>query len=159
MGIFATPITSYIGSRYNKAKIIATCTIFYSIGCILFTMPYFFSERYSLVKGSSPLRNVSLTSDVTPVGLSVYDLYDLCKTEIEPSSLVHLNHRSAEKEAGGKTANCTRNTELNQWPFIAFIVSQTLLSLGAAPLLPLGITYLCDHLEKRMKNPSIYTGV
>jgi hypothetical protein len=48
MSIFSTPLISYFGSRYNKAKIIAVCSFLYSFGSIVFTFPYFFGDRYSV---------------------------------------------------------------------------------------------------------------
>lgn len=163
MAIVSTPITSYIGSRYNKARIISICAIVYAIGCGLFTLPFFLSGRYSLVKLSQlALRNMS-TSNIlaAEASLNSSDYYDLCKSNIitNVTNLVSFKiTRSGASEPVSAGDTCSRNETLYQWPFIVFILAQLLLSWGAAPLLPLGITYMTENLDKKKKNPSLYTG-
>jgi len=55
MNLFATPLVSYFGSRYNKAKIIAVCSLIYAFGCIVFTFPYFFSDKYTVYGNNSDI--------------------------------------------------------------------------------------------------------
>lgn len=161
MAIVSTPITSYIGSRYNKARIISICAILYAIGCGLFTLPFFFGGRYSLIKPSQlALRNMSTSNTLAAeASLNSSDYYDLCKSNIitNVTNLVY-NTRSGASERVSAEDTCSRNQTLYQWPFIVFILAQLLLSWGAAPLLPLGITYMTENLEKKKKNPSLYTG-
>lgn len=46
MSVFSLPIVSYIGSKYNKPRIIAIFSIIYSIGAILFIFPFFLHSKY-----------------------------------------------------------------------------------------------------------------
>jgi hypothetical protein len=46
MSVFSLPIVSYIGSKYNKPRIIAILSIIYSIGAILFIFPFFLHSKY-----------------------------------------------------------------------------------------------------------------
>ena len=48
MSVFATPVISYIGSRFNKARIIGICGFSYVIGAIVFILPYYLGPKYTV---------------------------------------------------------------------------------------------------------------
>jgi hypothetical protein len=47
MSLFSLPIVSYLGSKFSKPKIISICSILFSIGAVLFTLPFFIDSHYS----------------------------------------------------------------------------------------------------------------
>jgi predicted MFS family arabinose efflux permease len=53
MSVFATPIVSYIGSRYNKARTIGICGFSYVVGSVLFALPFYLSPKYSIGSSSA----------------------------------------------------------------------------------------------------------
>ena len=48
MSLFALPVVSYIGSKYNKPRIISILSFVYCIGAILFIFPFFFDTKYTV---------------------------------------------------------------------------------------------------------------
>jgi len=161
MAIFATPLISYFGSRYNKARIISICNILFSFGCLVFTLPYFFGSRYSL--NNSPQAQASFLNSSSSL-LNTSGLVDLCKSkEVLPLPVdslnlnISLNREATISEDELMNSTCYRSLVAGQWPIYAFIGGQLLMSWGIAPLFPLGITYICDNLDEHRH--SMYTGM
>jgi len=161
MAIFATPLISYFGSRYNKARIISICNILFSFGCLVFTLPYFFGSRYSI--NNSPQTQASFLNSSSSL-LNTSGLVDLCKSkEVLPLPVDSFNlNISQTREATISedelmNSTCYRSLVAGQWPIYAFIGGQLLMSWGIAPLFPLGITYICDNLDEHRH--SVYTGM
>lgn len=171
MGVFATPLVSYIGSKYNKCRIIGICGIFYVFGSVIYTLPYFLGEKY-VIKGYNPTNLNSSSSQLTVQDQQLNNI-EVCKIKpqqikqttstrvilTENSSIVFnwtdLSLNSSSSENSQDPLSCNRDFA-NQWPYYVFIIGQLFMSIGAAPLFSLGITYLCDNLEER-KHAS-YTG-
>ena len=98
MGVFATPIISYVGTRFNKARVLAICNMLFACGCIVFTLPYFFGERYTIsgtnsTSASSYLSINSTTSFQNQSSFSTINLvyYDLCIPAIKNNQTI-LNY-------------------------------------------------------------------
>jgi MFS family permease len=170
MGVLATPIVSYIGSRYNKCRVIGMCGFSYALGCAVFTFPYFFSTRYSIVSigisSSSSLNDNSFNSS------NWYNNVDICEysdnitnftTTIAPSTVSSFNQTglfttsspASSTDAAAQTAYCIRDAS-NSWQYYLFIVGQCFMSIGIAPLFSLGVVYLCDNLDE--SKHALYTG-
>lgn len=152
MSIFSTPLVSYFGSRYNKAKIISICSFLYSFGSIIFTFPYFFGERYSvysnLTQGSL---NSTYFATCRPTNtLQVFSLMNRTNS----ISYLAISTTTTTTMNTAKT-NCVRNLS-DEWPYYMFILGQLLMSWGISPLFSLGITYLTENTEE--KYHAIYTG-
>lgn len=130
IGVITIPLISYIGSNYNRAKIVAIGSFLFSIGNIIFILPY-------LINGYN---NSQINNNITNETIN-----DLCinnKSNIE----IKLN------------LNLIRNSIiLNQpeWTYYTFILSMIIMSIGSSPFYTLGITYLTDHLKK--SDQPIYT--
>ncbi len=143
MNLFATPLVSYFGSRYNKAKIIAVCSLIYAFGCIVFTFPYFFSEKYTIY------------GNISDILLNT--TYDACKPIIinnNVKSTTSTNSYLTSIKTLNNTQPCSKISE--DWPYYIFIAGQLLMSWGIAPLFSLGITYLTENTEE--KYHAFYTG-
>jgi len=132
---------------------------------LVFTLPYFFGARYSLINLSQP-QTVSMTQTSSLVNDS--GIIDLCKSknifEFKNTSSVNLNSSMTRDTKETSVLNdefmnstCYRSLVESQWPIYAFIGGQLLMSWGIAPLFPLGITYVCDNLDENRH--SIYTGM
>lgn len=149
MGVFATPLVSYFGSRYNKAKIIAVCSFLYAFGSIVFTFPYFFGERYTIY------------GNLTVILQSNSTLFDTCKSNLNNSLLKSttassiVNSTILKTPQTNSTITCNRDIS-DEWPYFLFILGQLLMSWGIAPLFSLGITYLTDNSEE--KYHAVFTG-
>jgi hypothetical protein len=149
VSVLAVPVVSYIGSRFNKAKVIALCGFLWVLGGIVFTLPYFLSSKYT-VSGNYLLnlngRNVSL-----------YDFsgYDICRPNSTNVTNLLTQYNTTTGAIVSDQNSCERSLE-NTWPFNVFIFAQLLMSLGFAPQFSLGITYLCDNLDENMH--ALYTG-
>lgn len=82
LGVFAIPILSYIGSRYNKARVISICTFSYVLGAAVFTLPFFLGGKYKISNVNTNYKgnngsgdSYSSTHDTTGHSIS----YDICK--------------------------------------------------------------------------------
>ena len=177
VSVFAVPIVSYIGSRYNKAKVISICGFIWSVGGCVFTVPYFFSSKYVVTNAVSFIVNGSNGSII-----DVYSGYDICKpvmsstlrhtttsnivmsysqedsntSDYDVSTMSYLSGLSSTTSANSSNGNlCERSLEYT-WPYYVFIAAQFLMSLGYAPQFSLGITYLCDNLDESVH--AFYTG-
>ena len=143
MGVFATPLVSYFGSRYNKAKIIAVCSFLYAFGSIVFTFPYFFGERYSIYGNLTEKLQSNLT------------IYDTCKINNQITKSTTTTTMNLVTTTAAMNITCDRNIS-DEWPYYLFIIGQLLMSWGIAPLFSLGITYLTENSEE--KYHAVYTG-
>ncbi|RMZ99220.1 solute carrier organic anion transporter family member 3A1-like [Brachionus plicatilis] len=149
MGIFATPFLSFVGSKYNKCRILAGTGIVYAIGLVIFTLPYFIGGKYTI----NSFNYTNPTNNITA------NYIDYCKILYEDSWSNFSN--SSTESMGAKTENfaesreCTRDLS-NDVPYAIFIISQMVMSFGSAPLFPLGVTFLCDNLDERLH--AMYTG-
>lgn len=169
MGVFATPAVSYIGSRYNKCKIIAICGYFYVLGTAIYTFPYFFSPKYTV----HVLNNPNTTTFSRDNQSDMFDsTVDMCKyrnvtvtaalstttsviSTITTTTTNALNYLTTTYDDGTGIA-CNRGSSVS-WTYVMFILAQLFMSIGSAPLFSLGITYLTDNIEER-KHAS-YTGI
>lgn len=130
IGVFATPIVSYIGSRYNKCRVIGICGFVYALGATVFTFPYFFSNKYSISGASSNSTH--------------YNNVNICQPNATQSAL----NSSLDVYCIGDASN--------SWPYYLFILGQLCMSVGIAPLFSLGIVFLCDNLDE--SKHALYTG-
>jgi MFS family permease len=80
MSIVATPLVSYIGTRYNKSRIIGICGFIYCTGAIIMTLPFFISPKYEIKQYSSNRNNddngnalVSLKNETIIDPFFIYD--------------------------------------------------------------------------------------
>ena len=130
--VFALPIISYFGTRYNKARLIGACGFVYALGAAVALVPYFLAPKYVIVTehDSNGTTNAQLCRPI--------------------SSLNSFTTTTTTQNAEG----CTRNG--GTWPFFVFILSQVLMSIGSAPIFPLGTTYMCDNVPERYH--AVYTG-
>ena len=150
VSVFAVPVVSYIGSRFNKAKVIAGCGFLWVIGGIVFTLPYFLSSKYA-VSGSYL---ITLTEGNS--SLSSLSGLDICKpNSTNETSMSTVSYNTTISSILNSQNSCERSLE-NTWPFNVFIFAQLLMSIGFAPQFSLGITYLCDNLDENMH--ALYTG-
>lgn len=168
MGVVATPTLAYIGSRYNKCKIIGICGFFYVLGTVIYTLPYFFSPKYTV----SLVNNPHTTMYSRDNNSDMFDsTVDMCKFRNVTTSLVMTtlftttgDHLITDNATNFLTTTpapdlahtpCDRDTDVS-WTYAMFIIAQLFMSLGSAPLFSLGITYLCDNVEERKH--ATYTG-
>lgn len=151
VSVFAVPLVSYIGSRFNKAKVIAVCGFLWVLGGIVFTLPYFLSNKYT-VSGNNL---ISLNGGNT--SLSDLSSFYICKPNYTnvTTNMYTLSYNTTSSAIVNGQDSCERSLE-NTWPFNVFILAQLLMSLGFAPQFSLGITYLCDNLDEDMH--ALYTG-
>jgi hypothetical protein len=160
MGVFVTPLVSYIGSRYNKCRIIGICGLFYSLGCVIYTFPYFIGNKYFIVSIPSD-DSVYLNSNKTDINV------DVCKSPIVlnssnlSSSLNIFDHVHEQNLTTSEIIDdatnplCKRNLAYS-WEYYMFVLGQLLMSIGTAPLFSLGIVFLCDNLDE--SKHALYTG-
>lgn len=174
MGVIATPTLAYIGSRYNKCKIIGICGFFYVLGTIIYTFPYFFSPKYTVSMMNNPhttmysrdnnsdmfdstvdmckFRNATTAAATTTTLLMSTGLFT---TTPHDNNLTTTTLSALTTTQGSTDTPCVQDTDVS-WTLAMFIIAQLFMSLGSAPLFSLGITYLCDNVEER-KHAS-YTG-
>lgn len=172
MGVVATPTLSYMGSRYNKCKIIGTCGFFYVVGAIIYTFPYFFSPHYMVTIDTSLSASMyNRTNFSAPFDSTV----DMCKNHNLTSSIqtttpnmaiwnsenplptISVNFPSIDHNKTNGSRVCNRTTSAVSWTYAMFIIAQLFMSIGSAPLFSLGITYLTDNIEERKH--AFYTGI
>jgi hypothetical protein len=166
-----------MGSRYNKAKIIGICGFSYVLGAVLFTFPYFFTNKYKIDQFSSNTNglnsdnpndickihrnitdNLVTTSKMISSVITTIDLESNSSFAVE--NLTSLSTIIATTTTTTKTIT-TMNTNqtaqidkrcqrefANTWPYYLFILAQLFMSLGTAPIFSLGITYICDNLRE-----------
>jgi MFS family permease len=149
MSVFATPIISYIGSRFNKARIIGICGFSYVIGAVVFILPYYLGPKYSV--------NIVTTNkdfNTSSNGLCLVQSNTNGNVEFVSNETTILFLTTTTTPTS--TISCHRDFSYT-WPFYVFIASQLLMSIGVAPLFSLGTTYLCDNSEERLH--AFYTGI
>lgn len=146
MGIFATPFLSFVGSKYNKCRVLGACGIVYAIGLVIFSLPYFVTDQYKITSFNYSNSNKNMT----------VDNIDYCKIPIQESSSNYSNSSLIQKKDSIlENKECTRD-QSNNLPYVIFIISQMVMSFGAAPLFPLGITFLSDNLDESLH--ALFTG-
>ena len=163
MNVFATPIVSYLGTRFNKARLISICAFFYCIGTIVFIMPYLVGPKYTISIYGSSLNNSVSQYDYCFINNTNYDTTTLMSTtttataSTTTSTITDKSTTISISVAPNATSNsCSRENGSAQWPYYIFIIGQLLMSLGSSPVFALGITYLCDNLEEHLH--AFYTG-
>jgi len=148
IGVISIPFISYIGSNSNRAKIVAFGSLLFSIGNIIFILPY-------LINGYDYKNLINNISNET--------LNDLCfenKSQIENefNSIISYSNSIFNYYLPNYLNNYIQNEFLlNQpkWTYYTFILSMIIMSIGSSPFYTLGITYLTDHLKK--DDQPIYT--
>ncbi|CAF0877402.1 unnamed protein product [Brachionus calyciflorus] len=81
MGVIATPLLSYIGSKYNKCRVLGASGIFYVIGAVIYTLPYFIGDRYKIPIIENSIGNNSFNSiDFCKVKIPYYSNYTTLTT-------------------------------------------------------------------------------
>jgi hypothetical protein len=175
MGVFATPFVSYIGSKYNKCRVIAICGFFYALGSVIYTFPYFFSTRYSIVAigSTNNNNNNNYNNNFNGSSSSAADAFsnvDICElvrynesnfTTTTTTTIIGYNQTtpvgplSSTVSTAAENAYCIRDAS-NSWQYYMFILGQLLMSVGIAPLFSLGVVFLCDNLDE--SKHALYTG-
>lgn len=133
IGVISIPLISFIGSKYNRAKIVAFGSFVFSIGNLIFILPYFINGYQKKIIDNS----TNETSN---------DLCLLNSTNQRNYFSFYLNN------------NDNNLIEIQPiWTYYLIILSMIIMSIGASPFYTLGITYLTDHLKK-IDQP-IYTSI
>lgn len=181
MGIFATPIISYMGTRYNKCKLIGICGIFYTIGACIYTFPFFFGGKYVVKMMSTGLTspvNIGNSSGSANLTIKTESNVDMCKINSTTLSSYLLSTSTSARSllsdstigsmttfsttnffnltSNETSTTCNRNVSTS-WTYFLFIIAQLFMSMGSAPLFALGVTYLCDNTPER-RHP-LFTGL
>ncbi|CAF0935632.1 unnamed protein product [Rotaria sordida] len=145
IGVLSIPLVSYIGSQYNRAKIVALGAFLFSIGNILFILPYFINGYHkSIIDNSTNETSDYLCSqNLTNHSENIYIL----------SSNSIFNYL-IPNSINNKISNNIIESQPT-WTYYIIIVSMIIMSIGASPFYTLGITFLTDHLNK--DDQPIYT--
>jgi MFS family permease len=146
IGVLSIPLISFIGSKYNRAKIVAFGAFLFSIGNIIFILPYLINGYHE--------ENINNSSNET----SDY----LCSQNISINSIEQFSSNSIFYYFIPNLFNnnqITNHLIINQpkWTYYTFILSMIIMSIGASPFYTLGITFLTDHLNK--DDQPIYTSM
>lgn len=177
MGVIATPLLSYIGSKYNKCRVLGISGFFYVVGAVIYTLPYFIGERYKIPgvdssdSSNSKFKNIdlcktkehlftSLTTELySNYNATIATLYSTNTTSFYSTTTTSLHTTTTTSQQTLTTTSikneCSRDFS-KTWPYVVFIIGQLFMSVGSAPLFSLGVTYLCDNLEER--SHPLYTG-
>lgn len=144
VGVISIPLISYIGSKCNRPKIVACGAFLFSIGNLIFILPY-------LINGYNEDSLNNTTNETTNY---------FCKEN--NSSIDSLNIISSKSIFNYFLPNYLNNEIKNEfipsqpkWCYYTFILSMIIMSIGASPFYTLGITFLTDHLNK--DDQPIYT--
>jgi MFS family permease len=171
MSVLAIPILSYMGTRYNKSKIIGICGFSYVLGAILFTFPYFFTNRYNIDRFLSNTNGLSSdnpheicrihtnttdfpTTTSNPISFVTSNIYLGSNNSYSVESFSFLSTiitETATTTYKNQTAQIDKKCQrdfANTWPYYIFILAQLFMSLGTSPIFSLGITYICDNLRE-----------
>ncbi|CAF0871147.1 unnamed protein product [Rotaria sp. Silwood1] len=147
IGVLSIPLISYIGSQYNRAKIVALGAFLFSIGNILFALPYFINGYHKEIVDNT----TNETSDY------------LCSQNLTNHS-DDINLLSSNAIFNYLIPNSINNIISNNiiesqptWTYYIIILSMIIMSIGASPFYTLGITFLTDHLGK--DDQPIYTSI
>ncbi|CAF1123950.1 unnamed protein product [Rotaria sp. Silwood1] len=147
IGVLSIPLISYIGSQYNRAKIVALGAFLFSIGNILFALPYFINGYHKEIVDNT----TNETSDY------------LCSQNLTNHS-DDINLLSSNAIFNYLIPNSINNIISNNiiesqptWTYYIIILSMIIMSIGASPFYTLGITFLTDHLDK--DDQPIYTSI
>ncbi|CAF2587718.1 unnamed protein product [Rotaria sp. Silwood2] len=145
IGVLSIPLISYIGSQYNRAKIVALGAFLFSIGNILFILPYLINGYHKeIVDNSTNETSYYLCSEnLTNHSENIYFLsFNSIFNYLIPNSI------------NNKISNNIIESQPS-WTYYIIILSMIIMSIGASPFYTLGITFLTDHLNK--DDQPIYT--
>jgi len=142
IGVISIPLISFIGSKSNRAKIVAFGAFLFSIGNLIFILPYLINGYHN--------ENINNSSNQT----SDY----LCSQNLRENILNDYSSNSIFEYFIPNSFNSQLNLN-NQptWTYYTFILSMIIMSIGASPFYTLGITFLTDHLNK--DDQPIYTSM
>jgi len=145
IGVLSIPLISYIGSKSNRAKIVAFGAFLFSIGNIIFILPYLINGYHNENKNNSSneTSNYLCSQNLTENILNSYSSNSIFQYFIPNLFNYQLKN----------------NFIINQpkWTYYTFILSMIIMSIGASPFYTLGITFLTDHLNK--DDQPIYTSM
>lgn len=130
---------SYLGSRRHIPIWLAIGVIVMGIGSIVFVLPQFITERYTVQTHIS--RNN--TQD------------HICRTA---SLQEHARSPFLSSPAGGEPGShhCVDGQSSNTLVVVIFMVAQLLIGCGGSPLFTLGTTYIDDHVKR--ESAAVYIG-
>ncbi|XP_043213019.1 solute carrier organic anion transporter family member 5A1-like isoform X2 [Amphibalanus amphitrite] len=148
---------SYLGSRRHVPVWIGRGIIVMGLGSLLFSVPHFLTDSYSLSVDSNSssvadnvcrpaVRRDQYRQFEQITGIESIDLSrDLASPPLSPHNNLH-----------GRCDNCIDGTISNLLPVLIFMLAQLLLGSGGSPLFTLGTTYIDDHVPR--ESSSFYIG-
>ena len=156
---------SYLGSRRHIPVWIGTGVIFMGVGSIIFVLPHFLSDPYSMSFNAGPNmtdENIckidygkQLTGESVLQRLQRGELPTLETDSVNglssPPLVPHNNHQFTREDNCIKEAN-----KSSALPIFIFMIAQLLLGCGGSPLFTLGTTYIDDHVNR--ESASVYIG-
>ncbi|CAK8681292.1 unnamed protein product [Clavelina lepadiformis] len=122
-------VISYIGSRYNRPRLIAMGSLLAMLGYMLTILPQFIGERYKFVDIS---RNTSNNEHVMTCSSS-------------NSSVIQ--EQNCDEQNDAESSNL----------YIFILIGIMITGIGGSPLQPLGFSYVDDHATKH--NAALYIGI
>ena len=140
IGVISIPLISFFGTKYNRAKIVASGGFLFSIGNIIFILPYLINGYHQDILSNSSNETTDYlcypNSTNNSIHFSSYSIFDY----FIPNWIF-------------------KNFLINQptWTYYILILSMIIMSIGASPFYTLGITFLTDHLNK--DDQPIYTSM
>jgi len=145
IGVISIPLISYIGSKSNRAKIVAFGAFLFSIGNLIFIFPYLINGYHQ--------QNSSNSSNET--------FNYLCSKNFSINSLNSFSSKSIFNYFIPNIYNNEITNDISviqpKWTYYTFILSMIIMSIGSSPFYTLGITFLTDHLNK--DDQPIYTSM
>lgn len=151
---------SYLGSKRHIPMFIGCGVIVMGIGSIVFSLPHFISDSYSLSFDNSSDENIchvsynsqqkSVLEQIQEGELNQLLESDNLKGLSSPPIVGHNNQFTREN-------NCIQETSQSAaFPIFVFMIAQLFLGCGGSPLLTLGTTYIDDHVQRDAA--SVYIG-
>jgi MFS family permease len=141
IGVISIPLISYIASKSNRAKIVACGSFLFSLGNIIFILPYLINGYQYNINNNSSNQTIDYlcqqnSSDHSEYIYSNSIFYYFIPNNSKFDFIIEIQPR---------------------WTYYIIILSMIIMSIGASPFYTLGITYLTDHLNK--DDQPIYTSI
>ena len=151
---------SYLGSKRHIPMFIGCGVIVMGIGSIVFSLPHFISDSYSLSFDNTSDENIcqvsynsqqkSVLEQIQKGELNQLLESDNLKGLSSPPIVGHNNQFTRE-------SNCIQEASQSAaFPIFVFMIAQLFLGCGGSPLLTLGTTYIDDHVHRDAA--SLYIG-
>ncbi|KAF0304686.1 Solute carrier organic anion transporter family member 5A1 [Amphibalanus amphitrite] len=148
-----------------KVRWLVPSIIVMGLGSLLFSVPHFLTDSYSLSVDSNSssvadnvcrpavrrdqYRQFEQITGIESIGKLAEGLHDLSRDLASPPLSPHNNLH-------GRRDNCIDGTISNLLPVLIFMLAQLLLGSGGSPLFTLGTTYIDDHVPR--ESSSFYIG-